>query len=244
MHRNQNGFSVVEVVIVIVVVGLIGGVGWYALHAKQSADKSSKPSKSSVVTTSPEKANTVQKKIPAGYKQYADSQYGFSFAYPEAVGEITTADSDGNHSILAYAKSVSKQDAFAPYTESPLYVQVDKLDSFVTRAAKYGPMLEYINNRWVVSDKQGGDVNNGGRTVGDEYNAAVAKTVGNIKVYDFSTQDEGCYHALWVFRTSKAFTSITLPSVCADEIDAIPQSRLDNYKAVVAQVLNTLEITN
>lgn len=244
MNKKQDGFSVIEVVIIIVIVGLVGGAGWYVWSARQNTDKNAKPAESSAVTTTPKKTEGTQKKIPDGYKEYEDAQYGFSFAYPETVGAISPADAQGNASILAYANSVGKQDAFAPYTESPLYVRVDKLDGFVTRAAKYGPMLEYVNGKWIVSDKDGGDVNNGGRTIGDEYKAVVAKTVGSIKVYDLSSQDEGCYHALWVFKTSKAFTSITFPSVCADEIDTIPQTRLDNYKAVVAQVLDTLKITN
>ena len=251
--KNSDGFSVVHTLLILVIIGIIGFTGWYVWNASKEANKNlevknrtSTVNKTNVAKSEPSKTSAkdtpLEPEIPQGYTKYSNEAYGFSFAYPSAVGEIKDTNIQGNEKILVYAKSADTRDTFAQYTQSPLYVQVNRTEDYTTGAAKYGPTLEFDAGKWIVSAKEGGDVNNGGKAIGSEYKAPQAAVINGIKVYDFSYQDEGCYRTHWVFKTDKAFTSIMLPSVCADAIDTIPQDRLDSYKKVTSQVLKTLFI--
>ena len=252
IQNNSKGFSIVEVVLVTVVLALLAGTGWYVWSHQDGHDAKQTPIKET--TAQPAKQTTIQSsgkgaeidegvpKIPEGFTQYISEAYGFAFAYPSPVGKIEDADKHGVESILLYAQSARVENAFVEYASSPLMVRVDKLEEFVTRAAKYGPSLEFNNGRWIVSAKDGGNVNNGGYQIGSEYKALLAAIIKGKAIYDFSYQDEGCYRSVWVFKTDEAFVSIMLPAVCADETGAIPQARLDAYKSVTGQVLKTLTI--
>lgn len=224
---------------IVVVIAAVTFGGWYVWQKNKDDKKSSDSTNSSQSNQSGDSEQ--ESGIPEGYLLYESQEYGFSFAYPEQVGSLTISGS-GNPRILLYLKSADKENAFAPYTHSPLYVQVDKKDGFLARGGKYGPMLEFIDNKWIVSDKEDGDVLNGGYAVGSEFEAPVARTVSNTSVYDFSAGDEGCRWTSWVFHTNSTFVTITLPSVCADEIDSIPQERLATYREVSDRVLSTLTI--
>lgn len=47
MHRNQKGFSIVEIIIVIVAIGILGGAGWYVMKTREAkTDKSASTSES------------------------------------------------------------------------------------------------------------------------------------------------------------------------------------------------------
>jgi hypothetical protein len=233
-HKSPKGFTAVEALIIILVVAALAFGGWYVWN-KNNEDSTSNSSSQTTKTEDQSMMN-----IPEGWKQYKNEDYGFSFYYPEKVGPLMEGDTGGNPDILTYVKSVDNENAFANYTQSPLYVRVDKKEGFTTSAAKYGPVLEFKNGKWIVSSEDGGDINNGGYDIGSEYKAQTVKTGEGNLVYNFSYTDEGCHRTVWVFQQEQAFVTITLPAVCADEIDTIPQERLDDYQKVSDQMLETL----
>lgn len=237
---RQQGFAHIAIILAIVaVLAAVGFGGWYVWEKNKKEEP--KQSASSQME-SQQKEKGQKAKTPEGYILYENPKYDFSFAYPEKMGTLTAA-APANQSILFYANSKDEKDAFAPHTQSPLSVEARKTEAYVAGAGKYGPMLERKDGKWVVSDKENGDTLNGGYTIGSEYKVKVARTIDGVLVYDFSSGDEGCYHTAWVFQLSKAFVRISLPSVCADEIDTIPQERLNSYKEVTDKVLDTLTIS-
>jgi hypothetical protein len=245
MKRNQNGFGIIGIIVVLLVLSVLGFATWYFLKSKPTSDAPSKQSTTSSTRQTEETTKTAGEErfvTPAHYMEYKNAEIGFSFAYPKSVGELTAADTGGNPSYVGYYKSADTRDAFLTHTQSPLYVSINEVDGYVGSAAKYGPMLEYKDGKWIVSDKQGGDVNHGNYSIGDVFPAKIAKTIESNPVYDFSYTDEGCYRSRWTFKKDQAFVNITLPAVCADSIDTIPQDRLDAYKKESDIVLKSLQL--
>lgn len=228
------------IIAVVVVVAAVAFGGWYVWD-KNKNDKNSDGKNNSSQNNGSDNESGEESKIPKGYIVYENKEFGFSFAYPEEVGALMAANSE-NSDIVLYARSADNKDAFAPYTSSSLDVQINKKDGFLTRAGKYGPILEFKNGKWIVSDKEGGDILNAGYTIGAEYKPSVVRTIKGISIYDLSFADEGCHRTVWVFERSSTFVTVTLPSVCADEIDAIPQERLAGYREVSDEVLATLMV--
>ena len=245
MIRKQNGFGVVGIITVLLVLSLLGFTIWYFLKSKSTNNTSFKQPTTSSTTQAGETSKTTEEEkfaIPSTYIEYKNAEIGFTFAYPKSVGELTAADTNGNSSYIGYFKSTDAQDAFIAHTQSPLYVSINKVDGYVGSAAKYGPMLEFKDNKWTVSDKQGGDVNHGGYSMGDAFPTKIAKTIESNPVYDFSYTDEGCHRTRWTFKKAQVFVNITLPAVCADSIEKIPQDRLDAYEKESDMVLKSLQI--
>lgn len=76
---GSGGFSVVEVLIALVVLILIGGAGFYAYKANNNeSSDDAKNQYSAQIDTSANEAS-----VPGGYKEYKNTQYKFSFVYPE-----------------------------------------------------------------------------------------------------------------------------------------------------------------
>ena len=236
--RREAGLAHTGLVLaVIVLTAALALAGWWVWHKNSQTDKSTTNENS--MTSSDQ--NQEEPQIPANFTVYDNRDFGFSFAYPEQIGPLSITSSD-NPNVLLFARSKITQNAFAPHTQSFLDVEARKKEGYATGAGKYGPILEPKNGKWIVSSKENGDDFNGGYKIGTEYEVQVARTINSIPVYDFSFGDEGCYHTGWVFQLNNAFVRIDLPSVCADEIDDIPQDRLNSYKEVSEKVLNTLTI--
>ena len=243
MYKDQKGFSLLKILLTMGLLAITGFIGWSIWNANKDNDADLEPHTNLTIfeQSAPEQIRT-SPKIPQNFREYKNEAYGFSFAYPEAVGDIVSADTQSNRNILVYEKSTDSPNTFSKYTQSPLYVRVDNVEGFVVGAKKYGPILELKDDKWIVSAQEGGDVNNGGYKIGSEYETSLVTTNNMTKVYDFSYQYEGCYRAHWLFKSKNSFTSIMLPAVCADEIGTIPQNRLDDYNSVAKQVLDTLFI--
>ncbi|MGH7158329.1 MAG: hypothetical protein ACREGD_04675 [Candidatus Saccharimonadales bacterium] len=239
-HKESGLAHVAIVALVLIVIAAVAFGGWWVWERNKEDGKSS-GSKNGSQTNQSGTDVEQEPKIPEGYIFYESQEFGFSFAYPEQVGSLSVSSS-GSPRTLLYVRSADKENVFAPYTRSPLSVQVDKKDGFLVHGGKYGPILEFVGNKWIVSDKEDGDVLNGGYAAGSEYEAPVARTIHGTPVYDFSAGDEGCRWTAWVFETNSAFVTIALPAVCADEIDSVPEDRLAAYKEVSDQVLDTITL--
>lgn len=237
--RQEQGIAHPGMIIAILLfIAAIAFGGWWVWQKNKDENLKEIPNSSTQGNQNQEEVL----KLPDGFQFYENNEFGFSFAYPKQLGPLTPGNTAGNSNTLLFIHSEDNKNAFAPHTQSPLYVQINKTDGFSTRSGKYGPILEYNNGTWFVSSKDGGSVLNGGHAIGSEYKPKIARTINGTPVYDLSFTDEGCYRTAWVFRLEPSFTTITLPVVCADEIGAIPQERLMRYEEVSDQVLETLII--
>lgn len=72
-HEHSLGFGAIETLLILASVGILGFVGWYVWHAKNNADTSLKSATTASVNSSPQVKN----------KTYTNTEYGFSFQYPE-----------------------------------------------------------------------------------------------------------------------------------------------------------------
>lgn len=94
MVREQKGFGVVAVVVIVVVVLLVGLIGWRLYTASQN------PTTSNTDVAEPQKQETASEQettkriLPEGWVEYANSDFGFSFAYPSAWGDVQVGDVD------------------------------------------------------------------------------------------------------------------------------------------------------
>jgi hypothetical protein len=88
---KQSGFSAVAGLLIIFIVAIIGGTGWYVWNSnKKTNDTLSQADKSSNVaaglSTKKQTSQSIREIQPAegitGWKEYKDSEYGFSFRYP------------------------------------------------------------------------------------------------------------------------------------------------------------------
>jgi hypothetical protein len=242
-RQNQSGFAHVAIALVVMAMVALALSAWWVWDKSSEKKILNKEGKTSQDTEEKQEQNNQDQSskvaIPEGFIVYENKDLNFSFAYPEEIG-LLAASPNNNAGVLLYVKSTDAKDAFSPHTHSPLYITGSKIEGFTTSAAKYGPVLELMSDKWIVSSKNGGDINNGGREIGSEYAAKIVKNIDSTPVYDFSYTDEGCHRTNWVFKTAQAFVSIMLPAVCADEIDAIPQERLTPYEEVAEKVLNTI----
>lgn len=77
---DGDGFSVVEMLIVLAILILIGSAGVYVYKANNS-ESSDEDTKGQHATQTDEPNEMIS--APEGYKEYKNTQYKFSFAYPE-----------------------------------------------------------------------------------------------------------------------------------------------------------------
>jgi Tfp pilus assembly protein PilE len=73
MKKNQNGFSAVEILIVVLFVGLISTLGWLIYDRKQNQTE-----------TQQEKTSPADE--TANWKEYRNTEFGFSYKYPTESG--------------------------------------------------------------------------------------------------------------------------------------------------------------
>lgn len=90
MKLNQNGFGLVEGLLIAVIVLLLGFGGYYVWNENQEEDMTSSSQESTKDNSmqsgdsQPEQADAT----PEGWTNYENSQYGFSFSYPEEWGSV------------------------------------------------------------------------------------------------------------------------------------------------------------
>jgi len=185
-----------------------------------------------------------EKSIPDGYMEYENKEQGFKFAYPSAVGELSSVNVSENNQIILYLNSTQHAGTITENTDGALYVSISKKADFSVGAFKYGPTIKPVGadgaSLWQVAETNPATAST--YKIGDTYDIKIAKQTGKLTIFDLSSDDEGCHSTRWIFEAKNAWVEIGLPAVCAEGIDTILQERLDNYKKEVTKILNTIDI--
>lgn len=86
MYRNQKGFSLPHVLLILVGVVIIGLAGWRVYDAQKKTDESLRnASNANEVVKQEKKEEPKEDKPYEGWKEYTNSEYGFSFKYPASL---------------------------------------------------------------------------------------------------------------------------------------------------------------
>lgn len=122
-HKNESGFSVVEVVLVLVIVALIGIVGWlvYKDHHKTNTTNVTTSSSNNPATTTTTPTDTPSN-LPQVFKA---NSYGFQFTYPQKWSVKSVAPTSP-------VQGYSGERILAEYTISPDVVPASYPNTSVT----------------------------------------------------------------------------------------------------------------
>lgn len=83
--KNRRGFSAVYILIILIIAGLIGFTGWYVYSSKNLAVSTYNgvANSTNAVNTSVQPSEfKYDVTVPESWKEYKNTQYGFSFKYP------------------------------------------------------------------------------------------------------------------------------------------------------------------
>lgn len=242
---GSSGFGAIGIVTVLAVLGIVAFIGWQMYKAQQS---STGQEASGGLVGIPPPAETPTRTEPAsspdglprGFTAYSNSQYGFSFAYPQVWGGLQMANDPSAVLSLATNKITAYSLADA------LQVSVTKTVNFRQRANDAGVVVSPTPNgvayEWKVVDK------------GADKSAQLNKTYasppvvyrsGKTQVYSFSLADGACNYTVWAFASGDNFVRLRLPSFCVSskpgdaEVQAGHKAEFD---AIKAQMLPTITV--
>jgi type II secretory pathway pseudopilin PulG len=216
--KKQQGFALVQLVLGLVIVAAIGGVGYYVYSATNSADDSA--ANAELAAENAATAQGTKDSTNAGGAQsdaegftseksdgmyvVANSKFGFSFAYPEAFGELKSQDDSTPSSLRVTNPKIAAYrftDAgFSTITTSykegvigDIVLTVYDIDAEMT-TRKYGPKVKLQNGEWIVTETSPSDVSE--NKVGDVYKdfnkkEVASESINGITVYVFENGDEG-----------------------------------------------------
>lgn len=90
MHRNESGFSAVEVLLVLVIVAILGFTGWFVWNSQKNTNKTLSDTNKSQAATSKAEKNTPTT-ADATTKKAAIPEWGVAIGTPEGLdpSEIT-----------------------------------------------------------------------------------------------------------------------------------------------------------
>ncbi len=141
MKSNQRGFGAVEVALIIVLVGIIGFTGWRVYSANKEVSELDRQLRSQSTTSPATKKQatqeTNQSSVPAGWKEYANSQLGFVFSYPESWGEVTQTAANNPEGMIYQGMHY-----YFGFSKNPdFYVAVKSSDYQYTGPGKDAPKV-------------------------------------------------------------------------------------------------------
>lgn len=119
IHRNQNGFSLLETLLIVIVIGILGTIGWYIAQSRNNSSKNSNTPKTSQVNESS------SRKLPEGtssrdgdYIVYTNAPLGLTFRYPiELTSSAERPSEPGNTASLSlYEDTATPRDSGLAYS--------------------------------------------------------------------------------------------------------------------------------
>lgn len=124
MFKNQKGFTVLEIVLILALIGVIGFAGWNWYVANQESEPAE--SREEVTDSADEEDEEEVYTVPEGWTEYANSDLGFAFAYPEEWGQVKVSKESmaedpksfqGNFSNSDVSFGISAKDHFQKIAE-------------------------------------------------------------------------------------------------------------------------------
>ncbi len=254
MKKNQNGFSLPHILLFLVVVAVLGFAGWRVYDAQKNANGSlSDVGDSNKVVKQEKKEAAYKPVIPDGWKTYTNSEYGFSFAYPQEWGDLQSAapghGSDYDPYWLLFLKSanIDQRDKYG--IEGSLMMSVVSLDFKEFRIVKAGTPLEYKTEdggHWVASTKV--DLESDDLKPGDKALVPVEKKINGTDIFRVEGNYECDQNAEWWFATKKGIIQISMPhfnkyvgdstGVCSSTGQVSEEYWQNTYK----QILDSIDI--
>jgi len=113
LHKNNDGFSVVEALLLLIIVGLFAVTGYYVWHTKQTADKTLQVSNSTAPAQSVKKQAQEQQDSAATPEptKTTTTQYinGASLDIPNSMGTILTWQRTAEISNISSSSLLQKE---------------------------------------------------------------------------------------------------------------------------------------
>jgi hypothetical protein len=164
------------------------------------------------VKTQPEE--TAPDAAPAGFRTYNNPKLGFSFAYPEAWGELKESAAPGTvlnaetGKVAAYSLSDALQVQAVP--AGTFTQQVNELKTMVKPQPNNSGGYE-----WIVVDK-GADKR---PILNRPYSPqpSVVYRSGKAQVYSFLLSQANCTYDIWALNVADNFIRLRLPSFCISD---------------------------
>jgi len=216
--RRSAGFSALAAVIIVVVVGIIvvagvivagsnfgGGDGTAGLVPLEDPEKGK-------VKTQPE--DTAPDAAPAGFRTYNNPKLGFSFAYPEAWGEL-------HESADPAAVLTATTDKVAAYSlTDALQVQVVSAAAFTQQINDLKVTVKpQVNNsggyQWIVADRGTDKRLQPGKPYSPQ--PPTVYRSGKAQVYGFLLSQSNCTTDTWAFAAADNFVRLRLPAFCISD---------------------------
>ncbi len=91
LYKSQSGVAHLTVIGLLLVFAVVGFTGWRVWQVNQDNKKSASQSDGASQSTSsskPKEKTEDKNKLPDGFIEYANQEYGFKFAYPKEWGEV------------------------------------------------------------------------------------------------------------------------------------------------------------
>lgn len=188
-------------------------------------------------------------RIPENSKIYLNETYGFSFAYPDSFGELTSkSESSGSagesyraESALAAQKPVGNG---ATIMNGRLGVHVYSKESFKivvnNNDVSVGPTKTGNDTTWKIVSRgsSGQDI-----SIGDAYAAKSVKSQTGVTVFDFAYSPASNFRlGRWVFEAGDKYVMITMPSVSKLDASNLDQSDLEPYITIGTNIAKTVRV--
>lgn len=207
-------------------------------NSSNSNGRASSDSSSNKTNGSSSGQNSQQSPALTGYTQYKNQSLGFAFAYPQAWGSLAESTPASDAIVLnAATGDVSGKDSAG--VSGKLQLTVSEKEGYQVQAAKNGPTVQPNNQggkyTWKVVALDPADTKD---KVGDTYSAVIARKVGSLTIFDFTTTPtDGCTQASWIFEASGGYVQLIAPQFCAASGNTASQA---TYKTTTDNVLNSI----
>jgi hypothetical protein len=136
IHKNQSGFSIIEVLLILSALGIIGFVGYYVYHAKQTSNKDYSAAASTEVPTYKDKTTSDKPIITqeSGGTLVTFGTQGLTISSSADVAKLIDAGSE----LKAYfAQNVGKQvEIFGGSNASQTFTVYSLYGNYATGTAK------------------------------------------------------------------------------------------------------------
>jgi hypothetical protein len=261
MNKNQKGIGAVEILLILVIIGILSGTGWYVYNSNKktnyllnSAENTKILNPKSIKKNTENNRYSYKPIIPNGWKVYNNSEYGFSFAYPQEWGNLQTTKpglgSDYDPYWLLYTQSRQIDQHDSSGIKGNLDVSVVSMNFKEFRTVKAGTPLEYVNKGssefWIASTKV--DVESDNYKPGDKVPIPIEKKINSKSIFHIEGNYECNQNAEWWFAAAKGIVQIAMPrfSPIGGEPTGVcsgTKQISDTYwKSVYEQIVDTINI--
>lgn len=98
LYKSQSGIAHLTIIGLILILSIVGFTGWRVWQVRQDNKKSANQSdgvSQSMSNSKPKEKTEDKNKLPDGFVEYTNQEYGFKFAYPKEWGEVAVQKEPG-----------------------------------------------------------------------------------------------------------------------------------------------------